>query len=450
MTTKKLLEKRGYHIETASSGMEALKKLKKLHIELVILDVKMPNMDGISTLRRIKHDFPLIEIIMLTGQATIETAVEGVRLGAANYLRKPVDIDDIAERIEETITKRKSINEQNIRRMENFEKVRNQLFISISGILLLPYGLLVLIGYSWFNHVCKILIVTRGQTVFYGWLCRNNHALTILLVMIIFFLILISTWFAVKNLIHRVRIIAEKRDELQFQLFHASKLASIGELATGVAHEINNPLAIIVARCGIIQDLLNPEFNIEQNPQKFLEELLIITDAAFRARNITEQLINFGLKSEPRLGPCNVNQILDEILDELKEHDFKNEEIKIVRRFQPDLPVVRLDATQIKQVFLNLLNNADDAISGAGTITISTEKKNDHIDITVEDNGSGMSLNQKRQIFRPFYTTKEVGKGTGLSLSVSLSIVESLGGTIDVQSLEGVGSSFSISLPIYG
>ena len=443
------MEKRGYNIETASSGMEALNKMKNLHIQLVILDVKMPNMDGISTLKKLKRDFPLVEVIMLTGHATVENAVEGVRLGAANYLLKPVDIDDIIETIEETMAKRQSINAQTSRRTKNFEKYRIQLFLGILGIFILPFSLLFLIGYSWFNNVCRVFMVNQQINVFYSWICLNRNMITIILAIIVC-LIVIGIWFAVRNLIQRVRIMAEKRDELQFQLFHASKLASIGELATGVAHEINNPLAIVVARCGIIRDLLNPKFNLEPKPEKILEELDIINKAAYRARSITAQLIYFGLKSAPDLSPCDINQILDEIIVELETDDFKNSKIDIIRNYNQDFPVIRLDRIRIKEAILNLLDNAIEAISGSGTITVSTEQKSDHIDITVKDTGSGMTLSQIKEIFKPFYTTKEVGEGTGLSLSVSLSIVESLGGTIDVQSLEGVGSSFVISLPIYG
>ena len=130
-TTKKLLERKGYKVETASSGMEALEKLKTIHIQVVILDVKMPGMDGIATLKKIKRDYPLIEVIMLTGHGTVESAVEGVKLGATNYLIKPADIDDISAKIKHAFEKRKTIRAQADKKKEYFKKLRIQLAIGL-------------------------------------------------------------------------------------------------------------------------------------------------------------------------------------------------------------------------------------------------------------------------------------------------------------------------------
>ena len=124
------------------------------------------------------------------------------------------------------------------------------------------------------------------------------------------------------------------------------------------------------------------------------------------------------------------------------------EDVEVCRDYDPDIPAIPLDPDQLRQVFLNLINNAGDAISGPGTITVSTSKNEKNILITIADTGEGMEQDRIKQIFNPFFTTKEPGKGTGLGLSVSLGIVESMGGTIDVQSLRGSGSSFTISLPI--
>ena len=447
-TTKKLLEKRGYYIDTSTSGEEALEKIKQLEFQVIVLDVKMPKMDGITTLKKIKRESPGIEIIMLTGHATVENAVEGVRLGAANYLMKPVDIEGLIEKIEAAFSRRQSINAQTVRRTGNFAKFKLQLFLGVLISLLLPYALFLPVAYFWLNDTCQVFMSNRQLGPFYSWVCRNSQIITISLA-IFFFLILIGVWFLVSNLIFQIRIMAEKRDELQFQLFHASKLASIGELASGVAHEINNPLAIVVARCGMIRDLLNPNYHQALDRHKILEELETISQASFKARTITRQLIDFGLTKEIMLIPCNVNKFLDEIIGNLKNHDFRNGKITIVRNYDHELPEILLDVARIKQVFLNILNNASDSILGSGTISIFTKLKNDCIEITIKDTGLGIAQSNMAEIFKPFYTTKQVGEGTGLSLSVSLSIVESHGGTIDVQSEVGSGSSFVISLPIY-
>nr|WP_232508156.1 ATP-binding protein [Desulfobacula toluolica] len=269
-----------------------------------------------------------------------------------------------------------------------------------------------------------------------------------IILVIIFLGIAAGIWVANSRLITHAQGAAEKSDELRHQLFHASKLASVGELATGVAHEINNPLAIIVATSGVIRDMLNPEFNLNPSPEEIVKEIDTIDSAAFRARTITKQLLAFGRKNEPKLIPCNVNHILDDIMSGLKEREFKVADIEIIREYDPGLPEIMLDHDQIRQVFFNLINNAGDAICGPGKITITTIRSDEDIHITIKDTGKGMSPRQLGEIFNPFFTTKEVGKGTGLGLSVSLNIVESLGGTIDVQSLEGAGSSFTVSFPI--
>lgn len=446
-TTKKLIEKRGYQVEIASSGQEAIEKIEKLSIQLVILDVKMPIMNGITVLKKIKRDFPSIEIIMLTGHATIESAVEGVKLGATDYLTKPANIDDMVEAIENTLEKKKFIYSKSDHRISSFKKLKIQIISGISIFFWFFLGLLFLIGYSWQDITRLIVIENRSSNPLFYFFYDHRDLLPLLFIVLIL-IVPIASWLVAGFLIHPVQIMSQKKEELQFQLFHASKLASIGELATGVAHEINNPLAIIVAHCGIIADLLNPDFSHEPNPQKILEEVDTICQSAFRASRITRQLVDFGLKKELKLIPCNINQILDDILDGFKAYDSENERIKIIRNYATEALLIPLEIDLIKQVFINLLNNAFEAIIDIGVITISTVRKNDYFDITIEDTGVGITPSQQKNIFKPFYSTKKVGTGTGLSLSISLNIVESQGGTIDVQSTEGEGSRFIVSFPV--
>ena len=304
----------------------------------------------------------------------------------------------------------------------------------------------LLIAYAWLQETPWALLVRQPLEVTYAQMYQTRRVITASL-MVILFIIAVGIWFVSNRLLNYVQITAERQDELQHQLIYASKLASIGELATGVAHEINNPLATIVATSGVIRDMLNPEFDLDSNPENILKEIDIIDSAAFRAKGITKQLLDLGRKQEPRLIPCNVNEILNEILSGVKAREFEISDIEIMRDYDPNLPEVLLDPDQISQVFLNLINNAGDAITGPGKIAITTKSDNEYINVTIKDTGKGMTSEQMKEIFNPFYTTKDVGRGTGLGLSISLSIVESMGGTIDVQSLEGAGSSFTVSLP---
>ncbi len=305
----------------------------------------------------------------------------------------------------------------------------------------------ILIAHAWLKEAPWALLVRQPLGVAHAQMYQARRIMTASLA-IILISIAALVWFTASRLISRAQIIAEKSEDLQHQLARASKLASVGELSTGVAHEINNPLAVITATSGVIRDMLDPEFDLDPSPENILKELDNIDSAAYRAKKITHQLLDFGRKEAPRLVSCNVNQILDEVMSGIKEQEFKVKNIEVHHHYDPDLPETLLDPDKIRQVFLNLINNAGDAIPGSGTITISTRKDKENIKITIEDTGEGMTPKQMGQIFNPFYSTKKVGKGTGLGLSVSLSIVESLGGAIIVQSLKDAGSLFEVSLPI--
>jgi two-component system NtrC family sensor kinase len=305
----------------------------------------------------------------------------------------------------------------------------------------------ILVAYSWLKETAWALIVREPLSIAHAQMYRARRVLMTGTAFIIL-IVAAAIWLTTNTLLNKAQENAEKREELDRQLLHVSKLASVGELATGVAHEINNPLAIILASSGVIRDMLNPEFAMDGGPENIIKELENIEAAIFRARGITHQLLDYGRKNIPQPVACNVNQIVDDVLHGFKEREFEIANIKVNRDYDPQLPEVMVDPDQIRQVFLNLINNAGDAISGSGTITISTSRDKDHIRIAVTDSGKGMNYDQIQKIFDPFYTTKQTGKGTGLGLSVSLSIVKSMGGSIDVQSMPGAGSTFIVLLPI--
>ena len=144
----------------------------------------------------------------------------------------------------------------------------------------------------------------------------------------------------------------------------------------------------------------------------------------------------------------NVHRILDDVLGGLKEREFESKNITIVKEYAENLPDILIDPDAIRQVFLNLVNNAGDAVTGPGTITVNTCVQNRQVRVTVKDTGEGIDPEHMKRLFDPFFTTKDVGKGTGLGLSVSRNIVELMGGRIDVASVKGVGSSFTVSLPV--
>jgi two-component system NtrC family sensor kinase len=233
-------------------------------------------------------------------------------------------------------------------------------------------------------------------------------------------------------------------------MVQSSKMAALGKMAAGIAHEINNPLAVIGEKAGWIKDLLSDE-DLTQNPNlKEVEESVNkIEYHVERAKKVTHRLLGFARRMEPSQEQVDINKTLNSTVDFLEnESRYRNIDIQIDPQF--DLPEITSDSSQLQQVFLNIINNAIDAIGKNGEIHIKTSflTKRKEIKIEITDNGPGIPKEDITKIFDPFYTTKEVGKGTGLGLSIVYSIIEKLGGRIMVASEVGQGTTFTIYLPL--
>jgi two-component system NtrC family sensor kinase len=248
------------------------------------------------------------------------------------------------------------------------------------------------------------------------------------------------------RLVGRLEQADTEREELTRQLFNAAKLASVGEMAAGVAHEINDPLAIIYETAGVMKDILNPEFQVAFDPVQFRDHLGVIEEATLRGRNITRQLLAFARKHEPDPEPLDLNVEVNRALG-IKENEFRVSDIEVETDLDPDLPTALADANQLEQVLLNLLNNARDAIGEQGRVAVRTRREGRYAVIEVRDSGCGMTRDQVAKAFLPFFTTKEVGRGTGLGLSISHGIIKEQGGRIEVESEPGAGTVFFIYLP---
>ncbi|MCF8025917.1 MAG: histidine kinase [Desulfobacteraceae bacterium] len=309
-----------------------------------------------------------------------------------------------------------------------------------------------LIAAARLTEVPWVLIVHQPLNVAYAKMYTTRRIMigaTILIVLVMFSAI----WMATYRLLRRAEENEASRRELKSQLFHAAKLASLGELSAGVAHEINNPLGVILSQCGVIKDIFDPEYggSTEIGPEtagQVREEIGIIEESVYRARDVTQKLLKSSRRTEPRLVQSNVNDLIDEVVEGFMERELKVSNIELIRDYDRNLPDIRTDPDQTRQVFQNLINNAFDAIEGPGKITISTRHSGKAVKVAVSDTGKGMTSEEMEKIFLPFFTTKEVGKGTGLGLAISLNIVESLGGSMHVQSMPGAGSAFTITFPI--
>jgi len=250
-----------------------------------------------------------------------------------------------------------------------------------------------------------------------------------------------------RRLVARLEETDKARQDLALHLFDAAKLASLGEMAAGVAHEINNPLAIVYEEASMVEDILDPQFGQQLDLDDLRERLAAIKEATIRGRNITGKLLAFSRHHEPDPEPSDINLLVDRVLA-VKELDFKVSNIDVTRELDADLPWAMINRNQMDQVLLNLLNNAKDAIHGPGRISIRTRFDGGWVRLDVTDTGCGMTREVLEQVFYPFFTTKGVGKGTGLGLSISYGIVKSFGGRIEVESEVGHGTTFSVFLPI--
>jgi two-component system NtrC family sensor kinase len=239
-------------------------------------------------------------------------------------------------------------------------------------------------------------------------------------------------------------------DTAKAQLTHAAKLASVGELASGIAHEINNPLAAINEEAGLMKDLMDPNLGDPVEPKQLEHHLDSIQELVFRCRDVTQKLLGFVRKTDVDIRVHDIHTLIDDVVDGLLGHELEVSGVTIIRDYADNIPPIETDGNQLQQVFLNIINNGLDAIEeNSGEVRIATQFDGDSIRIFISDNGVGMTHDVLVSIFVPFYTTKDVGKGTGLGLSVSYGIVESLGGKIEVASTPGKGSTFTIVLPIH-
>jgi two-component system NtrC family sensor kinase len=232
----------------------------------------------------------------------------------------------------------------------------------------------------------------------------------------------------------------QDKERLQEQLRHADRLATIGQLSAGVAHELNEPLGSILGFAQLIQKYPKLSEQVKQDIEKIMK-------ASLHAREVVKKLMLFARQLPPQRTQVNLNQIVEESLYFLESRCAK-EGIKVVRSLSSDLPKVTADPAQMTQVLVNIAVNAIQAMPNGGRLAIKTKASGKVVSLTIEDTGIGMAENVMKQIFLPFFTTKDTGKGTGLGLPVVHGIVTSHGGSINVDSKVGQGTRFKIQLPI--
>jgi two-component system, NtrC family, sensor kinase len=278
-----------------------------------------------------------------------------------------------------------------------------------------------------------------------------RNAMKVAIVIIVLGGIGITTmaFFLTRRMVGRIAEVDKEKEIMNEQIVETGKLASVGELAAGIAHEINNPVAIMVEEAGWIGDLLEEEeFQDSENLTEFRRALDQIRNQGRRCKEITHKLLSFARKTDSRVQDVRIDDLIEELVS-LSAQKAKYSNVTINTDIQPDLPALKVSQTELQQVVLNLINNALDAMEkNGGTLNISSQVEDNVIVVEVEDNGPGIPEANIARIFDPFFTTKPVGKGTGLGLSICYGIVKKMGGEIEVRSLLGEGTTFRVSIPL--
>lgn len=358
----KRLGRRGIRVHEAPGGEEALRLLEENPLGVIVMDVKMPGMNGIDALKRIKERHLTAEVILLTGHANTQDGVDGIKSGAFDYLSKPVELEHLIRKITQA-----------------------------------------------HNKIGRFLSAKQE---------------------------------------------AEFRERVKQQMVVAERLVALGTMATGVAHEINNPLAIIQDAAGWLRQVLaKPEMEAMPRRGDFEKALDRIHTAVQRARVITHQLLQVvktqgaELPDPTRMREVSLKELVQECVP-LVESEAASKGINISLESAEPPPVAWTDPYQLLQVLLNLLTNSIQATDAGGRITIALRASLEEAKVEVKDTGSGIAKENLTRIFEPFFTTKGVGQGTGMGLYVSWGIVAKLGGLITVESQVGQGTTFAITLPV--
>ena len=479
-TLSRIFGKKGYEIETAGTGKEALEKAQAKSFNSTLLDIRLPDIAGVELIEPLKATNPDMVVIMITGHASIENAMQALNEGASAYIIKPLDMDQVLVMVREALEKQALIVENRaiIESLQESEERYSAIFNEArDGMVLIDAetGFITHCNHEFEEQTGRNIDQLKNMKV---WEIRplekremaKNKFLEIAetgsgdsgnlefqkpngdLIFIEFRSSEIE--FGSRKYIQSIcrDITAQKQLEEQFR--QAQKMEGIGRLAGGVAHDFNNLLTVISGHAELSLMALDPRDPLQS-------DLKEIQNAADRAADLTRQLLAFSRKQPLQPKVLSLNDIVTELHKMLKR--VIGEDIDLVTIPNKNLWNVKADPGQIEQVIINLATNARDAMPKGGKLTIETqnveldeEYANTHPDVipgphvmlAISDTGCGITDEVKMQIFDPFFTTKDKGQGTGLGLSTVYGIVKQSGGNIWVYSELNKGTTFKIYLPM--
>ncbi len=295
---------------------------------------------------------------------------------------------------------------------------------------------------TWLRHDRWLLVARQAPPSFSNHL-RRHPILTVVFVLGLLIVPPLSVFVAHYRL-RQIRGLEAERAALLESVAESQKMATIGRLAATVAHEINNPLAVIHAQIGVISDGLAGEST--PFARDVSERVKKIEAQIERGRKVTHRLLGFSRRVGPDLEPVDVQAALEEAVG-FVEKETEASGTRFVRNYQLDVPMIRTSLAQMQQVFLNLINNAVDALGGQGEVVLTIRQADAGIAVTIADNGPGIPEKQLRHMFEPFYSTK-AGNHAGLGLAICRETMQNLGGDIDVASRPGEGTTFTLRFPL--
>ena len=307
-------------------------------------------------------------------------------------------------------------------------------------------GAPLVIGYRYIANTPFILmIVKQKRELMKPWRKTRLELLGFLVVSITIILGVILG--GATYLVNRVYLADQRRIMTLHEVEYANKMASIGRLASGVAHEINNPLAIINEKAGLIKDLITFKKNSTKDP-KLIGLVDSVLSSVERCGKITKRLLGFAQHMDVSVQPIKLDEIIHDVLGFLdKEAEYRSIEVSV--EIPNDIPQLESDRGKLQQIFLNVINNAFAALSDGGHLDITARREDkDFVSATITDNGCGIPEEDLDRVFEPFFSTKTKKGGTGLGLSITYGLMQDIGGRISVQSEEEKGTSFIITLPL--
>jgi PAS domain S-box-containing protein len=475
------LETDGYEVSSATNGLEALTVYKNELPDVVLLDVRMPGMDGLAILGLIKEVNRDAEVIIISGHGDMDIAVECMRKEASNFLPKPISDEllslSIQRSLEKVTLKRKLkqytrnletlVREANLELERAYQFRENIIENSPDAIVCIRKGGEIIIfnsaaekltGYSKDDVIGKMNIVALyppgvARKIMKDLKSPDFGGKDILQKRQVIIVekngdeipVYISAAILYENGVEAgsMGVFTDLREKLKLekQLLRSEKLSSLGKLSAGIAHEINQPLTGVLT----FAHLLLKKFKDDEKTRKDLE---IIVRETTRIRGIVQGILDFAREMPMQKKPRIIHEILDQTL-EIIIHQQRFFGITLEKDYAPDMRPIVVDSNLMEQVFMNIILNALDAMKGSGTLTIRTRDFTDAVEIEFQDTGLGMPEDMLDKIFDPFFTTKESteGMGMGLGLAVSYGIVKNHNGEITVVSRKDQGSTFTIRLP---